>query len=203
MEFQAILDGIEAEGQLQIGRIEEDAKRQIAQINQSAEKDGDKQKKRILSDGRARFNRECALIDQQASVQCLQIHADARQSLIEAVLKDTRDAFPALRERKDYPDFFSRMVDETIETLTPSLLEGQKIILRFDSRDKAMAERILKNKEYPVELKLDINSYGGCHGETGDGMVLTRNSIESRFEQARSYLQQKLSVFFEGKISSS
>ncbi len=202
MDFQAILDGINAEGQQEIKRIEADAKKQAEEIRQTAEKNAEKQRKRIVSDGKARLNRESALIQQQAAVQSLKIHADARQKLIEAVLENTKEAFPDIRKRKEYPSILSQMVDEVIQSISPSLLEGQRIILHFDKRDKTIAEKIIKEKKYDVDTKFDLQSAGGCTGETDDEMVTTLDTIESRFTRANDILQQNLSIFFEEKISS-
>jgi vacuolar-type H+-ATPase subunit E/Vma4 len=202
MDFQAILDGIKAEGQQEIERIQADAKKQAGEINQTAKQNAEKQRKRILADGRTRLNRETALIQQQAAVQSLKIHADSRQHLIEATLENTKKAFPAIRKRKDYPAILSRMVNEVIQSVTPSLLEGQRIIIHFDKRDKTVAEKIIKENKYHIDTKFDLESAGGCTGETDDELVTTLDTIESRFSRANDVLQQNLSVFFEEKISS-
>ena len=202
MDLQAILDGIRAQGQQEIKRIEADAKKQVEEINQSAKINAEKQRKRIIADGRGRLNRETALIQQQAAVQSLKIHADARQKLIEVVLENTKKAFPAIRKRKDYPSILSKLVNEVIQSITPSLLEGQRIILHFDKRDKTTTEKIIKDKKYDVNTKYDLESAGGCTGETDDEMVTTLDTIESRFTRANDVLQQNLSIFFEEKISS-
>lgn len=199
MDFLAILDGIKTEGQLQIQKINDEAENRIAEINRNAENTAGIQRKRILSDGRARLNRECALIDQQASVQCLKIHADARQSLIDIVLNHTQVSFQHIRERKDYTDILSSLIEEVIDSLLPSLLKNQTIILHFDNRDEMVIKKIIKNQKHSVELQFDIKTNGGCIGETGDGLVKVLNTIESRFERANSLIQQKLSVFFEEK----
>lgn len=199
MDFQTILDGIDAEGRLKVRQIEEEAGRMIADINQTAEKSTGIQQNRILSDGRARLNRECALIEQQAVVQALQIHADARQSLIESTLQNIQKAFPSIRDREDYPEFLSKMVDEVIRSLQPSLLEGQRMILHADDRDRKALEKILVNFDLPVDVKFDINSCGGCNGGTEDGQVIALNTIEARFVHADKLLQQRLSIMFEEK----
>jgi vacuolar-type H+-ATPase subunit E/Vma4 len=201
MDFQAILDGIQAEGLQEIKRINADAKKQIEEINESAEKNAEKQRRRIIADGRARLNREVALIQQQAAVQSLKIHADARQKLIEEVLDNTKKTFPSIRKRKDYPTFLSQMVEEVIHSITPSLLEDQRITLHFDKRDKKIAEDIIKKQKYDVDVAYDLESAGGCTGETEDELVTTLDTIESRFDRADDILKQRLSVFFEEKIS--
>ena len=202
MDLQAILDGIESTGKQQIKQIEEDAKFQVSQINLKARQEAGEQENRILSDGRARLNREQALIEQQAVVRSLQIRADARQVLIGEVLEKVKHTFGRIRERKDYPLILSQLVDETLKALQPSLLEGQSAIIHFDELDNAAAAEPQKKVKLPMELKFDIQCSGGSVAETEDQLVSVKNTIESRFEHASAALQQKLSIFFEGKSTS-
>lgn len=202
MDLDAILDGIQKAGHQQIAQIEQDAERQTSQILAKTQKDADFQKNRILADGRARLNREQAMIDQQAVIQALQIHADARQGLIESVLDKAKVHFSKLRDDKDYETILANLVEETMQSITPSLLRQQKVILHFDPRDKKIADRILKKYDQPISVKYDIECFGGCTAETEDGMVFALNTIEDRFEHAAPYIKQNLSIFFERKYSS-
>lgn len=202
MELDAILDGIKKAGRQQIDHIEHEAERQTSEILAKTQKDADVQKYRILTDGRARLNREQALIEQQAIIQSLQIHADARQSLIESVLGNVRERSAEIRSRKDYDQILSSLVDETVHSIVPSLIHHQQVILHFDPRDKKIAEKIVKKIDRPVTVNYDIDCSGGCTAETEDGMVNVLNTIESRFEHALPYVKQNLSLFFERKYSS-
>lgn len=201
MKFQAILDGITSEGLLQIRNIENEAGKSIAEIEESARQAASVQRNRILADGRARLNRECALIEQQATVQALQIHADARQKLIDATLENIENRFSEIRGSHAYEDFLALTIIEVDASLKPSLLENQRMTLHFDAKDKTLAEKIIAEKGINTDARFDILCQGGCTGETGDGMVVTRNTIESRFERANTILQQTLSRFFEEKIT--
>jgi vacuolar-type H+-ATPase subunit E/Vma4 len=88
--------------------------------------DANVQRDRILADGKARLNREQALIEQQALIQALQIHADARQSLIEKVMENVKERLPGLRNTKDYERFLDTLVNEALQSLKPSLLKDKK-----------------------------------------------------------------------------
>lgn len=203
MELDAILDGIKKAGHQQIDQIEHEAERQASEILAKTQKDASVQKNRILVDGRARLNREQALVEQQATIQSLQVHADARQALIEAVLGNVRKRSADVRSRKDYAQILNSLVDETVQSIIPSLIHDQKIILHFDPRDKKVTEKMIKKIDRPVTVNYDIECSGGCTAETEDGMVNVLNTIESRFEHALPYIKQKLSLFFERKYSSS
>ncbi len=203
MELDAILDGIKKAGQQQIAQIEREADQQSSQILGKVQGEAEGQKNRILSDGKARLNREQALISQQAVIQSLQIHADARQKLIESVLEQVEKRFKELRKEKDYEKILANLVAETMQSITPSLLRNQKIVLHFDPRDKKIAERIFKHYDQPVSIQYDIECSGGCTAETEDNKVFVLNTVESRFQHAAPYIRQDLSIFFERKYASS
>lgn len=200
MEFKAILDGIEAEGRIQIQKIEKETAKALKEINQTAETIAGERRDRILFDGRTRLNRERALIEQQASVQALKVHADARQQLIEGTLEMVQEYFKSIRQRQDYEEFLSNTIDEVMSSLRPSLLENQGIVFHFDPRDKKAVDKIFSKTDPTVAIRYDITTAGGCTGESEDGQVVALNTIESRFTHASQTIQQELSVFFEEKI---
>ncbi|BBB46821.1 V-type ATP synthase subunit E [Pelolinea submarina] len=203
MELDAILDGIKKAGNQQIAQIEHETEQEASQILVRVQKEAEGQKNRILSDGKTRLNREQALISQQAVIQSLQIHADARQTLIESVLDQVEKRFKELRKEKEYEKILSNLVAETVHSITPSLLRNQKMVFHFDPRDKEIAERIIKQYKQPVSIQFDIECSGGCNAETEDNKVFVLNTVESRFEHAAPYIKQNLSIFFERKYASS
>lgn len=203
MELEAILDGIRKAGRQQVALIEQEADRQASDILSKAQTDAETQKKRILADGKARLNREQALIEQQALIQALQIHADARQNLIEAVMGKVKERMPDVRKRGDYAEILEKLTAEALDSIEPSKLKGQRIILHFDARDRALAESIVKKYDQPIMVHFDLQCTGGCNAETEDGKVFTLNTLDSRLEHSLPSIKQKLSIFFERKCSSS
>jgi len=203
IEIRAILDGIAEASQQQISEIEDVAKKQVDEINSKAEAEADIQKNRILKDGQNRLNRTCALIEQQAIMQALQLHAGARQKLIEEVLEKTKEKMATVRNNGKYRKILKTLVFDAVSALKPSLLDGQKVILHFDKQDEAIAKDIVKELGEPVILKYDISCQGGCIAESEDGLVSTLNTFESRFKHSLPMNLQTLSIFFEEKVSTS
>jgi len=201
MDLEAILEGIRKAGKQQVELIEQDADRQSSEILSKAQADANVQKNRILADGKTRLNREQALIEQQFLIQALQVHADARQSLIEEVLQKVQDRFPEMRNQKDYEVILEDLADEAVHSITPSLFKGQKVVLRFDPRDKKRAEHLIKKYNLPISVRYDLSCSGGCCAESEDGKILAMNTLESRFEHAFPYIKQNLSIFFESKMN--
>ena len=201
IEIKAILDGISEAGQQQISEIENAAEKKVGEIRLRAEAEANIQKNRILKDGKARLNRTSALIEQQAVMQVLQLHAGARQRLIENALEKAEEKMATVRNDERYIKILKVLVLDAVNALTPSLLDGQRVILRFDERDKAIAKDLVKELDEPVILRYDISCQGGCIAESEDGLVSTLNTFESRFQHSLPLIQQTLSIFFEKKIS--
>jgi len=131
IEINAILGGIAEAGQKQITEIEETAEKQIAGIRAKAEAEASIQKNRILKDGHARLNRTRSLIEQQTIMQSLQLHADARQQLIDKVIVGAEEKIAAVRNETKYKKILKTLMLDAIKALKPSLLDGQKVILHF------------------------------------------------------------------------
>ena len=203
IEIGAIIDGIAEAGKKQIDEIGETAEKQVAEIQSKAEAEASIQKNRILKDGHARLNRTRSLIEQQTIMQSLQLHADARQELINKVIVGAEKKIATVRNETKYIEILEKLMMDAINALKPSLLDEQKVILHFDKRDEAISKGLMKDLEEIVIPKYDISCHGGCIAESEDGLVNTLNTFESRFQHSLAMIQQTLSVFFERKISTS
>ena len=203
MDIQAIIDGILDAGDQQISSIKKDADTQVSSIRAKAESEANYQKDRILKDAHVRLNRSQAVIAQRAYMQSLQMHANARQKLIMDVIAKTKVDISKLRQRKEYAAILEKFICDALETILPSLLSGQKVILHVDPRDKGIIAKLTLPNKDRIIIQYDHTCGGGCEAESEDGLVRTLNTFESRFERALPMIQQKLSVFFEEKITSS
>ncbi len=201
--IKAILDGIAEAGQQQISEIKNAARNEVGEIHSRVETETSIQKNRLLKAGQAHLNRTSALIEQQAIMEAMQLHAGSRQRLIEKVLKKAEEKMSTVRNDERYKKILRVLMLDALNALKPSLLDGQKVILHFDKRDKAIANGLVKELEEQVLLRYDIACQGGCVAESEDGLVRTLNTFESRFQHSLPLIQQTLSIFFEEKISTS
>jgi len=202
-EIEAILDGITTAGRKQISAIRNTANKQKSDIYARAGSEADAQKARILSDGQTRLNRTQAVIEQRQVMKALQLHADARQRLISKVLEQTQEKLSEVRSQANYKNILHTLISDAINALKPSLLHGQKIVLRFDKQDQTIIESMASSDLLNgVIIRFDIICRGGCIAESEDGLVQTHNTFDSRFQRALPLIQQNLSKYFEEKISS-
>ena len=132
IEIKAIIDGVFEAGQQQIITIEDEAEKKITEIRSRAEAEANVQKNRILKDGQTRLNRTSALIEQQAVMQALQLHAGARQRLIEVVLEKAKEKMSTDRNDERYKKILELLALDAVNAIKPSLLNGQKVILHFN-----------------------------------------------------------------------
>lgn len=197
MDIETIIAGIKHAGQKQMEQIARDVDLQISEIKDASQENASLQKQRIMALSQGQLQREQALIMQQAMMECLQIHANGRQLLIENTLNTVKTHFSKIRQNKNYPKIFEAMVEEAISALRPSLNEGQSTILHIDQRDKSLFNNFANFKSPPLSLVCDLECWGGCNAETEDGLVQVLNTINSRFDHALPLLQMQLSLYFE------
>jgi vacuolar-type H+-ATPase subunit E/Vma4 len=203
VEIETIITGIQHAGKKQMEQIIRETDLQISKIEEAAQDNANLQKQRIISIGQAQLQRDQALITQQAIMECLQIHADSRQVLIEKTLDAVKKQFNKIRHHADYAKIFKALVEEAISSIKPSLFEGQLIILHIDPKDKTLFEGLEFIKLSPYSLVYDIACWGGCNAETEDGLVQVFNTINSRFEHALPFIQMQLSLYFEERTRQS
>ena len=203
IEIKTIIDGVFEAGQQQISEIEDAAEKEVSEIHSRAEAEANIQKNRIFKDGQARLNRTSTLIEQQAVMQALQLHAGARQRLIEKVLEKAKEKMSTVRNDERYKKILELLVLDAVNAIKPSLLNGQKVILHFNKQDKAITKSFVKELDEQVIPVYDISCQGGCVAESEDGLVRTLNTFGSRFQHSLPLIQQTLSIFFERKISTS
>ena len=200
-EEQGILHSIRNANHSRVRQVEAEAQQQLNQIHESAHSEADAQRQRILTDGQAYLSRQQALIEQQALMRALQIHADARLSLVERALQEAWKSLQDLRTQADYKRIFAQLVQQALDAVRPSRLNGQAIILHIDPRDKALADQLLKPLTDPPQVAADLDCLGGCYAETEDHLVMVKNTIDSRYEHALPFIRQELGNFFENRIS--
>ena len=136
IEFQAIINAISDAGRKQIEEIEESANNQIGLIQSKAEAEANILRNHILSNQQIHLERSCAVIEQQAIMKALQLHADARQQLISKALDKARKQLSLIRGQAGYKKLLKKFVQDAIQAVEPSLLKKQKIILHFDKRER-------------------------------------------------------------------
>jgi len=197
MEVDAILNGILSIAEKQIAEIKQQTDQRINLIESNCKIEAGKILANLEQEGRIRLNRESALIKQQAEMQYLQNLANARQSLIQKTLDETKNKLERVRDsEKEYHLLLTFLMDEAIQEIQSSLGSEKTILLSFDPRDKEFIKDYKGNTSYTLQFQFNLVCWGGCNASSMDGKVHVYNTLNDRFQRAKPLLQQKLSLFF-------
>ncbi len=198
MEFNTILDGILKIADKQIVEIKQQTDLRIKDIETSYKKEAEKIRADLEREGRVRLNRESALIKQQAEMQYLQNVSDARQKLIEKTLDETKTRLENARKmKKEYRSLLNTFIDEVIQEIKTSLGDDNTILLFFDPKDEELVKGYKSDLPYDLQFHYELDCWGGCNASSVDGKVHVYNTLNDRFERAKPFLQQKLSLYFD------
>ena len=202
MEFNTILDGILKIADKQIAEIKQQTDSRIKDIETSYKKEAEKIRADLEREGKVRLNRESALIKQQAEMQYLQNVANARQELIQKTLDETKSRLENVRDsKKEYKFLLKMFIDEAIQEIKSSLGDDKTIFLFFDPKDKELVKDYKGDTSYALQFEFELDCWGGCNASSVDGKVHVYNTLNDRFQRAKPFLQQRLSLFFDEKTA--
>ena len=201
MDLEKILAQIKAETDRDVENILADGQKQVDDLLQKAKDEVEGSRQRILQDAKYRQQRESALITRQGIMQTLRLQAEARQKLIDAAIQEASEKLDKLYAREDYPGILNRFAREALADLKPSLLPGQKVMLRFDPKDKRVPIQKFALDGHACELIYDLKTKGGCIAQSEDGKVIVYNTIEARIKNGLNLLRQQMWQMFERKLN--
>lgn len=196
MTLQAILDKIRAAGDVQIQEVENDARSQAGEILAQARMDAEQ----VRSDAIARVSlpaiAEHARIVHHARLDALHVVGNVRENLVDEAITQTREHLASFRSDPAYPRILRRLTEEALAQLAASE-GGGKFQLLIDPRDKALIQDILKDLGLDIPVRHELNCWGGLVAQSEDGRVVVINTLESRLEQAGTFLRHHLAAYFE------
>lgn len=200
MNLERILTQIKADTEQEVEQILAEGQSQADALLQKAREEVEGSRQRILQDGEYRLQRETAIIMRQGIMETLRLQAQARQILIDAALREASEKLGKLYALESYPDILSRFAQEALSDLAPSLLPGQKVVLHFDPKDKAIPLQQFCLEGHVCECVYDLKTKGGCIAQSEDGKVIVNNTIEARMKHGLPQLRQQLWQIFEEQL---
>lgn len=192
MNLEKILKQIKADTGQEVEIILADGQSQVDALLQKARDDVEGSRQRILQDGKYRQQRETAIISRQGIMEALRLQAEARHKLIEAAMQEASEKMDKLYSLESYPEILNRFAQEALTDLAPSLLPGQKAVLRFDPKDKAVPLQDFKLEGHDCQVVYDLKTKGGCIAQSEDGKVVVYNTIEARIKNGLPQLRQQI-----------
>lgn len=196
MGLQAILDKIRAVGDVQIQKIEKEAQSQASGVLARARMEAEQIEEAASLNVSTPAIAERARIIHRARLDALHIVGSVRENLVDLAIMQTREHLASFRSDSAYPNVLHMLTDEALTQLTSSEGKGNFQLLA-DPRDKVLMENILKALNRSVPVHYELNCWGGLVAQSEDGRVVVINTLESRLEQARTFLRRYLAASFE------
>ena len=197
MSLSAILDAIRAAGEAQIHHLESDCNLQIQGIMQQAALRVDTNKEQARAAALAPSFGERAKILHQARQRALQTIGNARESIVDAALDQTRGHLAGIRTDASYPNVLRSLVEEAILELQQTLKEPLEFSLQADPRDQKLLESILSDMKIKTHVSYTLEAWGGLIARSLDNRVIVINTLDARLERAGPFLRRYLAAFFE------
>jgi len=195
--LSAILDAIRAVGEAQIQQIDSHCNLQIQEIMQQANVDVETSREQACTAALAPSFGERAKIIHQSRQRALQTIGNARESIVDAALDQTRGRLAGMRTDAAYPKVLRSLVEEAIAELERTLNEPRGYHLEADPRDRKLLERILSGKKITPNVSFTLEVWGGVIARSLDHRVVVINTLEARLERASPFLRRYLAAFFE------
>lgn len=193
MALDAILDAIDADGEAQASRIEDEARQEAEAILAQARANAEKEYERVLTRYRTQAGRERAIALQKAQQEALSCVSAAHEEFISTVLADLDEALDAIQASALYPAVMQRLVDEALHALMPSLQPDEQPLLRADPRDRKLLESIAPT----AQIDFSLDSQGGVVALITDESVLVDNTLEARAQKALRLIRRDIVRFLE------
>jgi len=187
MSIEQLIESVEVSAGEKITELKQKANRDAAEIIKEAEaKDGIIKKKHLDAVKKAaemERNKSLAKINEENRMQLTRI----RDDVYKKAFSETQKILSSARTHADYEDNFRKMLQEVVLEL-----EGEEIQLHIDKRDESLCKKILHELKLNCDLATDITCAGGLNAGTKDGRFIIFNTIESRFEKAKSILKPEI-----------
>jgi vacuolar-type H+-ATPase subunit E/Vma4 len=190
MKYDHLIKAIEDGAEEKIKNITDRADRDILDIKGQAQIESEQFRKDLLADTGKRIAIETNKKIYAAREQVKDRLSQGRQESFREVFQKSALILSSLRTSPTYEVFFSSVLSEITESL-----DSEKIRLHIDKRDEELCKRLTKSIAKEFEIVKDLITNGGLNGETPDGKVIIRNTIEERLVRAEELLRP---VVFSG-----
>jgi vacuolar-type H+-ATPase subunit E/Vma4 len=197
MSLQGIIEAVKASGEVRVQQI--DAK--VRSESEAIMADAQERANKLLEETRKSTTMPAigdkARLLHQARLEASGILNQARQDLVNVALDEVAERLANARTDPAYPEILSRLIEETLTELWPSLHEGEIASLLADPRDRKLVDSILPKLEREVLVRYDITCWGGVIAESNDGRVVVTGTLEGRFNRSKPFLRQYLAKIIE------
>ena len=187
MTIEQLIESVEVSAEEKIREMKEKAYRQSDDIRKAAEGKDEAIKKKHLDAVKktleAERNKLIAKVKDETRMQATR----TKDEVYQKAFSEAQKILSSIRSRADYENSFRKMLQEVVLEL-----KGEDVQLHIDKRDENLCKKLLSELKLNHELVTDITSEGGLNASTKDGKFIVFNTIESRFEKAKTLLKPEI-----------
>ncbi|MGZ4928924.1 MAG: V-type ATP synthase subunit E [Halobacteriota archaeon] len=182
-----LLIAMEGSTDERINEITKQAHRDAEEIKRTAEEKAQTIKKSYLDSAEKSFESERNKLIYNAKSETKMDVIKAKDEMIQSAFAEAKKSLDGFRDQESYKGRFKSMIQEAMREL-----EGEKVRLHIDGRDENLCEQILAELNVNSEIVVDLTSAGGLNVSTRDEKVVVFNTIESRLDRAKEFLERQI-----------
>ncbi|MBI9045740.1 MAG: hypothetical protein JEZ06_14715 [Anaerolineaceae bacterium] len=203
MALEAILNEIKSSGLIEIEALEKQNQEDLRALEAASQVEIQRIEFQTLKQEEARAIKEEKYLLQQSQLDAQKILESGLQELVHITLKQIMGEINSIRIRDSYAQLLKRLLDECLETIQPSLMETDTIILHIDPRDRQAFTFALEDVQFPnsYQVREDLNTAGGLILDSLQGRIKVSNTLETRMKKAEPFLKQQLFMLLKSSIS--
>jgi V/A-type H+/Na+-transporting ATPase subunit E len=170
-----------------INGIIKQAHQDAEEIKRTAEEKAETIKKSYLDSAEKSFESERNKLIYNAKSDIKMDVIKAKDATIQSAFVEAQKNLDDLRDHESYKGRFKSMIQEAMHELG-----GGKARLHIDGRDENLCKQILDELNENSEIVVDLTSAGGLNVSTRDEKVVVFNTIESRLDRAKEFLERQV-----------
>ena len=182
-----LLIAMEGSTEERINEITKQAHRDAEEIKRTAEEKAETIKKSYLDSAEKSFESERNKLIYNAKSETKMDVIKAKDEMIQSAFAEAKKSLDDFRDHESYKGRFKSMIQEAMREL-----EGEKVRLHIDRRDENLCKQILDELNVNSEIVADLTSAGGLNVSTRDEKVVVFNTIESRLDRAKEFLERQI-----------
>ena len=182
-----LLIAMEESTEERINGIMKQAHQDAEEIKRTAEEKAETIKTSYLDSAEKSFESERNKLIYNAKSEIKMDVIKAKDEMIQRAFVEAKKSLDDLRDRESYKGRFKSMIQEAMHELG-----GEKARFHIDGRDENLCKQILDELNENSEIVVDLTSAGGLNVSTRDEKVVVFNTIESRLDRAKEFLERQI-----------
>lgn len=186
-QLTELLIAMEESTEERINGIMKLAYQEAEEIKRTAEEKAETIKKSYFDSAEKSFESERNKLIYNAKSEIKMDVIKAKDEMIQSAFVEAKKSLDDLRDREIYKGRFTSMIQEAMHELG-----REKARLHIDRRDENLCKQILDELNENSEIVVDLTSAGGLNVNTRDEKVVVFNTIESRLDRAKEFLERQI-----------